>query len=95
MRGFYYEGWNPTGKPEKIRSREEFLARISAHLPRTHLIDPEIAARMSAQVIDPEVAARVVFQVVESHVSAGEIGDVVATLPQEIRALWPGTPSRP
>jgi uncharacterized protein (DUF2267 family) len=32
VHGFYYEAWDPTGKREKIRSREEFLARISAHL---------------------------------------------------------------
>jgi uncharacterized protein (DUF2267 family) len=82
VRGFYYEGWGPTGKPEKIRSRDEFLGRISEHLP-------------SAQLIDPEVAGRVAFQVIENHVSPGEIGDVVATLPQEIRALWPSARSGP
>jgi uncharacterized protein (DUF2267 family) len=76
VRGIYYEGWDPTGKPEKIRSRDEFLARIGAHLP-------------NAEPIDPEVAARTVFRVLENHVSPGEIRDVIATLPQEIRALWP------
>src|SRR4051812_27609642 len=28
IRGFYYEGWNPTGKPLKERHKEQFLARI-------------------------------------------------------------------
>ena len=32
MRGFYYEGWNPTGKPLKLRTREEFLARMAQEL---------------------------------------------------------------
>jgi uncharacterized protein (DUF2267 family) len=95
VRGFYYEGWVPTGKPKKIRSRDEFLGRISERLPSAQLIDPEVAARVSVQLINPEVAARVVFQVLENHVSPGEIGDVVATLPQEIRTLWPGAQSGP
>src|SRR5215212_10060666 len=28
IRGFYYEGWDPTGKPLKERDKEQFLARI-------------------------------------------------------------------
>jgi uncharacterized protein (DUF2267 family) len=76
IRGIYYEAWHPAGKPEKIRSREEFLARIGAQLPKMRLIDPEDAARA-------------VFQTLENHVSAGEIRDVLQSLPEEIRALWP------
>jgi uncharacterized protein (DUF2267 family) len=76
VRGIYYEAWHPAGKPEKIRSREEFLARIATHFSHT-------------RPIDPEDAARAVFQVLESHVSPGEIDDVIQVLPQEIRTLWP------
>jgi uncharacterized protein (DUF2267 family) len=76
VRGIYYEAWHPAGKPEKVRSREEFLARIGARLPK-------------AKAIDPEDAARAVFQVLENHVSAGEIRDVMQSLPEEIRTLWP------
>ena len=32
IRGFYYEGWDPTGKPLTERHREEFLARIKYEL---------------------------------------------------------------
>src|SRR5262245_18543638 len=28
IRGFYYEGWNPTGKPLRVRHAEQFLALI-------------------------------------------------------------------
>jgi uncharacterized protein (DUF2267 family) len=76
VRGIYYEGWHPAGKPEKIRSREEFLAKISAHFPK-------------ARDLDPADAASAVFQVLEKHVTAGEIRDVIQSLPQDIRALWP------
>jgi uncharacterized protein (DUF2267 family) len=76
VRGIYYEAWHPAGKPEKIRTREEFLARISTHLPK-------------ARPINAEDAAHAVFQVLEKHVTAGEIQDVVQAMPQEIRTLWP------
>jgi hypothetical protein len=29
IRGFYYEGWDPTGKPLRERHEEQFLVRIS------------------------------------------------------------------
>jgi len=64
VRGIYYEAWHPAGKPEKIRSREEFLAKIHTHFPK-------------ARPIDPEDAARAVFQVIEKHITAGEIRDVI------------------
>lgn len=79
VRGIYYESWRPAGKPEKIRSREEFLARISAHFE-------------NVRPIDAEDAARAVFQVLEHHVDPGEIRDVIQSLPQNIRALWPNHP---
>ena len=76
VRGIYYEAWHPAGKPERIRSREEFLAWINAQLPKT-------------KPIDPKDAVRAVFQVLEKHVSWGEIRDVMQSLPEDIRALWP------
>ena len=75
VRGIYYEAWHPAGKPEKIRTREEFLARIATHL--------------SHAPIEPEDAARAVFQVLEKHVASGEISEVIQVLPQDIRTLWP------
>src|SRR5258705_13283633 len=53
IRGIYYEGWHPAGKPEKVRSRDEFLAWIGSRLPKTRLIDREADA------------ARAVFQSLE------------------------------
>jgi uncharacterized protein (DUF2267 family) len=33
--------------------------------------------------------ARAVFRLLETHVSEGEIRQVMQTLPQDIRVLWP------
>jgi uncharacterized protein (DUF2267 family) len=75
MRGLYYEGWDPTGKPQKVRHTEAFLAPIRQHFRD----DPDV---------DPEKVARAVFKVLTRHVSAGEIADIKHLLPTELRALW-------
>src|SRR5918996_3501248 len=76
IRGFYYEGWDPTGKPLRVRHREQFLERILQEFRR----DDDI---------DPEEVARAVFMVLEKRVTEGEIEDVKHVLPTEIRDLWP------
>jgi uncharacterized protein (DUF2267 family) len=76
IRGLYYEGWTPTGKPVKERKREEFLSHISAAFP-------------GKAAIFPESVAWGVFKVLQAHVSSGEIGDVKYVLPAQIRSLWP------
>jgi uncharacterized protein (DUF2267 family) len=76
IRGFYYEGWDPTRKPVKLRDREEFLS----------LIDREFRAD---DTLNPELIARAVFKVLSDRVTAGEIEDVKHVLPKEIRSLWP------
>jgi uncharacterized protein (DUF2267 family) len=75
VRGFYYEGWHPHGKPVKERHKEEFLAHVAAAFPG----DPEI---------DPEQVTRAVFAVLAKHVTAGEIIAVEHSLPTELRRLW-------
>jgi uncharacterized protein (DUF2267 family) len=76
IRGFYYEGWDPTRKPVKLRDREEFLS----------LIDREFRAD---DTLNPELIARAVFKVLSDRVTAGEIEDVKHVLPKEFRSLWP------
>jgi uncharacterized protein (DUF2267 family) len=76
VRGIYFEAWRPAGKPEKIRSREEFLDRFRALWG-------------TAEPIDAEAAVSALFQVLERHVSPGEIEDVIQTLPKDLRTLWP------
>lgn len=76
IRGFYYEGWDPSRTPTRERHLEQFLSRIEEQFPRGGEFD-------SARV------AQAVFAVLSRHVSEGEIADVEHVLPEEIRELWP------
>jgi uncharacterized protein (DUF2267 family) len=76
VRGFYYEGWDPTGKPEKERNKEQFLAHIARYF-------------QDDEVVDPEQVARAVFTVLAKHVSEGEVQDMRRVLPSALRSLWP------
>ena len=76
VRGFYYEGWHPHGKPLKERHRDAFLAHVWADFRQ----DPDV---------NPKQVARAVFQLLAQHVTAGEIEKLKRCLPGEIRALWP------
>ena len=74
VRGFYYEDWDPTGKPVRERSLEGFLAGVAIELPND---------------LDPEPVAAAVFALLANRVTDGEIEDVVHVLPRRVRDLWP------
>jgi uncharacterized protein (DUF2267 family) len=76
IRGFYYEGWDPTDKPQRERHKEQFLARIEQQF-------------RGDTSIDPEEIVQVVFSVIANRVTIGEIENVKHILPSEIRELWP------
>jgi uncharacterized protein (DUF2267 family) len=76
IRGLYYEGWDPTGKPQKVRHKAAFLTPIREHF-------------QDDWDVDPEEVARAVLQVLTQHVSEGEIADIKHLFPIELRALWP------
>jgi uncharacterized protein (DUF2267 family) len=82
VRGFYYEGWDPSHKPVKIRHKRDFLAQIAEVF-------------VDEAPIDAEGIARGVFRLLESRVSEGEIEDVHQVLPEELRELWPAQPAHP
>jgi uncharacterized protein (DUF2267 family) len=77
IRGFYYEGWRPTGKPVKQRHKEEFLAQLEKALDGYGLGRAEDIAR-------------IVFRLLDRRISAGEMEDVRQGLPREIRDLFNG-----
>jgi uncharacterized protein (DUF2267 family) len=78
IRGVYYEGWNPARTPVKSRGKELFLRQIRAEF--AHTKNPDV---------DAEEIARAIFRVLAKHVSKGELDQVRALLPKEIREFWP------
>lgn len=77
VRGLYYDGWDPSGKPRRERHLEEFLDHLRETFQRA---EPNV---------DPGRIARAVFAVLSRRVSVGEITDVRQSLPKELRELWP------
>jgi len=73
IRGLYYEGWHPSGKPLK-QKREDFLAHIGA-------------AFKDSPEVPPEGVAWGVFKVLQKHVTSGEIRDIKSSLPAALRSL--------
>lgn len=83
VRGIYWEAYRPVDKPERIRSREEFLAKVTEGFGQ---IEP----------MNAEECTRAVFAVLERHIPEGEMADVRQVLPEPIRSLFPsqaGTPA--
>jgi uncharacterized protein (DUF2267 family) len=76
LRGLYYEGWDPTGKPTKERHAMEFLAHIAREVPR-------------ADTIEVEQGVRAVFDVLSKHIDRGEAVKLATMFPLELRQFWP------
>jgi len=74
VRGFYYDGWNPSGKPIKL-DKEGFLLRVREQFGA----QPDL---------DAEETTRHVFAVIGKHIANGEIEDIRDTLPHDLKELW-------
>ena len=70
LRGAFYEGYDP-GRQDKLRDRDEFLARFAERAGVTY------AAR----------AVEAATSVVRRHITAGEMDDVLSQLPSEVRGV--------
>ena len=80
IRGLYFEGWDPTGKPLRIRHGDEFLALVrEKYAPRTDTAASDIVPA--------------VFRVLDRHISVGELTDIMLSLPTELVDLVRGVQS--
>ncbi|MEM5786432.1 MAG: DUF2267 domain-containing protein [Syntrophobacteraceae bacterium] len=77
LRGMYYEGWNPSKSPLKIRTKEEFLASIEQKYERAQ------------PGLEPDEALTAVLHLLCRKISDGEMEDVKNSFPADIQELWP------
>ena len=77
IRGFYYEGWNPSRTPDKSIDKPAFLDNVSD-------------AMAGAPEGDyPEDIVRAVFKLLANRIGEGEIKQIKQVLPPDLKALWP------
>ena len=79
VRGFYYEGWQPSRTPTPNRHLDAFLQAIQT----------EMRGYFEAE---PSRLAGAVFDLLSARIAIGEVQKVARSLPREIRDLW-GIPS--
>lgn len=75
IRGLYYEGWQPSEQPMKLRSDEEFLEHVSVHLT-------------GIRPVAADDAVRSVFGAIDHFVDPNQAQNVREALPEQIRRLW-------
>jgi len=75
IRGFFFEGWDPSHKPLRYRHKKEFLDQVHREAPALE------TARLESVVT-------AVFGLLSREISRGEAGQLRALLPAELRELW-------
>ncbi len=76
IRGVYFEGWDPSGTPVRLRDKPDFIARVCE-------------AFTGDQLDDPEAAVGIIFSFLNTRISAGEINDIRGSLRKSLRDIWP------
>lgn len=76
LRGMYFEGWQPHLVPLSGRHASDFIDAIEHHVG-------DVMEYRGKQDIFA------VFQLLNNRISMGEVNDIRANLPEDIRAMWP------
>lgn len=74
IRGIYFEGYKPSGKPDKLNAKE-FMSRIKKDLGNSN-------------PISAEEAFRIVLELLYEKTSAGEMDDIRGQMPKAIQQIW-------
>jgi len=82
IRGLYYEGWDPSREPTRIRHQQEFFNLVSGEL------------KEHDELRDARRVTRIVFGMLAKHLSPGEKEKMLLTSPEELRELWVSEPKK-
>ena len=75
LRGVFYEAWRPTPAPDPPLHRDAFYDAVRARLSD----HPEI---------QPDDAVRAVFSLLAKRLGQGEMDDIAASLPKDLKAFF-------
>ncbi len=76
IRGMFFEGWQPHLAPLPDRRAADLINAIEHH------VGDMVEYRGQQDIVT-------VFKLLNSRISEGEINDIRANLPEDIRAFWP------
>jgi uncharacterized protein (DUF2267 family) len=79
IRGAYYDQWQPSAAPQKYRTLDEFIDRVSEGLS-------------NIRPVNRTQAIQAVFGTLSRHVPEGQMLKVFEALPEDIRTLWVASP---
>jgi uncharacterized protein (DUF2267 family) len=77
LRGFYFDGWRPSGRALGAKTRTAFLERIHDGVRQ----DP---------AIDPDEAARAVLALLSERLPPTDLENAKAATPHDLHGFWPG-----
>lgn len=86
LKALYVEGWKYQEKPKKIKSIGEFIREVVHE-------DSPLGHYDIRSAKDGENVIRTVLKVIRNHISEGEVLDILAVLPNDLKPLW-GEPSK-
>ena len=76
IRGIYYDGWHPSAARLKVSHSTLFCESMRR----------ELQGHNELQHVDE--VARAVLRVLDQRLEPGQIGNVIAAMPEEARRLW-------
>lgn len=76
IRGMFFEGWQPQLAPLPERRASDLIQAIQHH------VGDVMEYRGQQDIVT-------VFKLLNARITAGEVNDIRANLPEDIRALWP------